>query len=164
MAYFSDLSPYTYYTNWPEESNPSTLNIGWLDRRHVHPQGATSEEFAERLWRFCRRHVVQTRGFHNCDLCQEFSHDVVVHWRGDEMLRLGSAEIRVFGLNDIVYAAPNMIYHYVVTHHYCPPIELIQAVLEGPLPDSAEYMARALRCVWREDVHYWWKPEENSGS
>jgi hypothetical protein len=41
-----------------------------------------------------------------------------------------------------------MIYHYVVDHHYLPPEEFISAVLDGPLPDSPEYLARAERYEW----------------
>ena len=47
--------------------------------------------------------------------------------RGDEELRLGSAEIRVFGREEGTYAAPDLIYHYVVDHHYLPPEEFIKA-------------------------------------
>ena len=157
MAYYPDLSSYTYYS---EETNPPTLNVGWLDKRYAYPQGETSEEFAERLWQFCRWHVVGMRGFHNCEFCPELANDVALHWRGGERLLLGSAEIRVFGLNGVAYAAPNMVYHYVVTHRYCPPVEFIQAVLEGPLPDSPEYAARAMGCTWWEDAQRWWQLQE----
>ena len=40
----------------------------------------------------------------------------------------GSAEIRVRGANR-VYAAPELVYHYVVAHQYKPPREFIEAVL-----------------------------------
>ncbi|MCB9148107.1 MAG: hypothetical protein H6641_05050 [Caldilineaceae bacterium] len=51
---------------------------------------------------------------------------------------LGSAEIRVF-FNEIVYAAPNLIYHYVIVHAYKPPDAFIEAVLRGFLPQTSEY-------------------------
>jgi hypothetical protein len=53
--------------------------------------------------------------------------------------RGGSAEIRVVGVGR-VYAAPDLIGHYVEAHGYCPPEEFIAAVLGGPEPGSA---------VWR---------------
>ncbi len=43
------------------------------------------------------------------------------------------------GQDGTVYAAPDLIYHYVVAHHYRPPDEFIQAVMETPLPGSQEY-------------------------
>jgi len=49
----------------------------------------------------------------------------------------------------VVYAAPDLIYHYVVEHHYCPPDEFIQAVLEGPLPGSLEYEALKKEKGWQ---------------
>ena len=103
------------------------------------------------------------RGFHLCELCHGSPPDAALHWRGGEKILLGSAEIRVFGLNGVVYAAPNMIYHYVLTHRYCPPLEFIRAVLEGPLPDSLEYAALAMRCVWWGDAQRSWKRLEESG-
>jgi hypothetical protein len=41
----------------------------------------------------------------------------------------GSAEIRVPGKGNIVFAAPEMIAHYVIMHEYRPPEEFIEAVL-----------------------------------
>ena len=157
MTYFSDLSPYAYLLG---ETNPPTLNVGWLDSKHTYLQGETSEEFTERLWCFCRRQVAVMRGFHFCEFCHESPADAALHWRGGERLLLGSAEIRVFGPNGVVYAAPNMIYHYVVTHRYCPPLEFIQAVLEGPLPDSPEYATLAIGCAWWEEAQRWWKLQD----
>ncbi len=69
-----------------------------------------------------------------CSLCR-FVGLVVL---GNKEARLGSAEIRVV-YEGKTYAAPNMIYHYVVKHHYRPPDEFIQAVLKGSLPGSPEY-------------------------
>lgn len=56
---------------------------------------------------------------------------------GQERL-IGSAEIRVFGA-DVVYAAPTLIYHYVIVHHYKPPSAFVRALLTGPRPDSHVY-------------------------
>src|SRR2546428_13429610 len=75
--------------------------------------------------------VHQMRGYHKCELCSAPTSGVHVR-RGDEEQSLGSAQIRVFGSGDATYAAPNLIYHYVVDHHYRPPEAFIQAVLEGP--------------------------------
>jgi hypothetical protein len=130
--YFPDLSSYRYLG-----AEADTLNIGWLDTTHPYPTGDTPVAFTERLMAFLKAPVRFTFGVHTCELCENES------W-GDE--------IRVFGKGAVVYAAPRMIYHYVVDHHYLPPEEFIQAVLEGPLPDTEEYRRRARECVWAEDI------------
>jgi hypothetical protein len=59
-----------------------------------------------------------------------------------ERVELGWAEIRVFGDDGKVYAAPNMIYHYVTAHHYKPPDAFVRALRSCPCPPSDQYLAR----------------------
>jgi hypothetical protein len=112
MAFFPELSPYTYF---PHET-PGTVNVGWLEKSEPFPTGQTSEEFRTRLLELCGRPVRQTRGIHTCSLC-----------RGKDRAT-GSAEIRVAGAA-AVYAAPELVHHYVTVHDYRPPEEFIAAVL-----------------------------------
>ncbi len=75
------------------------------------------------------------RGIHTCEFCalsdhqwftqQQNTYGESAHWAS-----LGDGEIRVLG-ESVVYAAPALIYHYVVEHHYKPPDEFIEAVLAG---------------------------------
>ena len=114
MAYYPDFSPYEYGL---ENADPFVLNVGWLSKGHEFPQGTVPDIFIERPWAFCREPMRQSKGFHECELCtkpHEFG--IAVHWNEEE-LRLGSAEIRVLGKDDVMYAAPNLVYHYVVEHH-----------------------------------------------
>lgn len=53
---------------------------------------------------------------------------------------IGSAEIRAFG-DDVIYAAPTLIYHYVLVHHYKPPSDFVRTLLTGPRPDTDAYRA-----------------------
>lgn len=115
MSYFEDLTPYCYFH--PEEEAAGTVNIGWLDSRHPFPTGETSEEFRAKLQRLCQNRVKQTRGFYSCDFC-----------KGRDKPH-SSAEMRV-SKRGRVYAAPEMVHHYVAVHHYLPPEEFVQAVLE----------------------------------
>jgi hypothetical protein len=119
---------------------PLCLTVGWLDATHPYPQGTPAALFIERFWAFCDAPVHPTFGIHDCELCEPPTTVYQVQ-RGDETIYLGTAEIRVFGSDAKVYAAPTLIYHYVVDHNYLPPAEFIQAVLVGPLPNSAEYQA-----------------------
>jgi hypothetical protein len=114
VTFFDDLTPYTYLH--PEEEQPGTVNVGWLDRWHPFPVGETSAEFRARLQQLCLRRVKRTRGFHACDFCKGRARP---H---------GSAEVRVPGAGR-VYAAPELVYHYVAAHGYKPPGEFIAAVL-----------------------------------
>src|SRR5438034_4414453 len=105
MTYFEDLTPYTYFH--PDEEQPGTVNVGWLDSRHPFPTGETSAEFRARLLGLCRRRVKRTRGAHRCEFC-----------KGRDKPH-SSAEIRVAG-DGRVYAAPELVYHYVAAHAYRP--------------------------------------------
>lgn len=50
---------------------------------------------------------------------------------------LGDAEVWVDGGDQVWFAAPSLVYHYVVTHKYQPPKEFVRAILEGkPLTDT----------------------------
>jgi hypothetical protein len=120
MAYFADLTPYTYFH--PEEEQPNTVNIGWLDRSQRFPTGPTGEEFRTKLGLLCQLRVKQTRGFHPCYFCKGRNRP---H---------SSSEMRVAG-EGRVYAAPSLVQHYVTAHDYKPPDEFIAAVLAwNPTP------------------------------
>ena len=128
MTYFADLTPYRYRA----DVDGSALNVGWLGAGHDVPQGSVPEGFAGALAELARKERVnQTRGWHVCDLagCPLTGH-AVVRWDDMEMV-LGSAEIWPVGADGTVYAAPNLIHHYVVDHGYRPPDEFIAAVLGG---------------------------------
>ncbi|HEU4327344.1 MAG TPA: hypothetical protein VFS21_29675 [Roseiflexaceae bacterium] len=132
--YYPDLSRYEYTRSEPHSA---AFNIGWLDAAHPYPLGDVPHEFLERLWVYCCHPVYLSFGYHTCTLCgTELG---VAFQRGNERRRFGSAEIRVVA-GKVAYAAPNLIYHYVVDHRYCPPDEFVQAVMQQPLPpDSPQW-------------------------
>lgn len=135
--YYPDLSPYVYLGR-----EPNTFNVGWLSAAYSYQTGDVPEQFIERL-RACLTITVRpTFGGHDCELCND---------------ECWGEEIRVFGEGDIVYAAPTMIYHYVVDHHYRPPQEFIQAVLDGPRAGSDEYRERARAYPWNESVESYYE-------
>jgi hypothetical protein len=53
----------------------------------------------------------------------------------------GGNEIRVLA-GEKVFAAPVLIFHYVISHRYRPPEEFIQAVMRSPRPGSPEMVSR----------------------
>ncbi|MEH1164036.1 hypothetical protein V6V47_01465 [Micromonospora sp. CPCC 205539] len=134
MAFFADLTPYTYgepHRQWPfEEPWPGLplLNVGWLDAAHPFETGAPPEALMPALTKLAKVRVWQTRGYHHCQLCvRDMGSDA------EEAVRLGliareSAEFRVRG-DGVVYAVPQLVTHYVAAHEYLPPPEFCAAAL-----------------------------------
>jgi len=127
--YYEDLSAFEYTIR---DAAPNLLNVGWLDAAHPYSQGSVPEEFLDRLFELCRNPVNRTRGWQECQFCEKPSFGVKVTKDGTELV-LGSAEIRVAGENGLVYASPNLIYHYISSHRYRPPDVFIEAVLKSRL-------------------------------
>jgi len=134
MAHFNDLSTYEYL---PALSRPNTKNVGWLSHGRGYEKQVPDEETLGLVWSYCQISIGQTRGIHLCDLCLPPKH-VRVERQGLS-LSLGSAEIRVLSKSDSLYAAPNLIYHYMEIHKYRPPDEFLQALKESPAPPNLEY-------------------------
>jgi len=136
MTYYKDLTPYEYFVK-DEKATVPVLNIGWLSSNELFETGITSREFRVNLFQFCspENRVLLARGFHICEFCSsKYVEDDQNQW---DALK-GNGEIRIQG-HSIIYAAPALIYHYVVEHNYKPPQEFIDAVLDGPQPGSVEY-------------------------
>lgn len=124
--YFKDLSVYEYLGN----EGDNVLNVGWIDNEHFFSKGKVPKNFLTKLLYECiKRQVNITRGFYKSPFDQSNNIGYPVRL-GLRKYLLGSAEIRVNGLENIVYAAPNLIYHYVKDCHYLPPQEFINAVLK----------------------------------
>lgn len=141
MAYFPDLSSYKYIN---ECIRPNTFNIGWLSADYPFMKGESSIRFQQRLLEFCAFPICKTRGWHKCEFCSpEDEVPVKIEIGGKTILYLGSAEVRIVG-DGRIYASPDLVYHYVTTHQYLPPMEFIDAVLKSPLPTSKEYQ----RLLW----------------
>lgn len=116
MAYYPDLS-----------ASDGVIRIGWLDPREPFVQGVIEPVFLHKLTALYEKRVRQSRGFHPCRFCevQRFGLPIQI---GEKTLTLGSAEIEVEGIAGRVYAAPDLIHHYITEHRYLPPQEFIDAV------------------------------------
>jgi len=132
----------------PEEVGKEIRAVGWLDEKHPFPKGQVPEEALDRLFDLCFHPVYVTRGYHVCQFCPE-RHLGMKATRGGRERFLGTAEVRVFAPNDIVYAAPNLVYHYITEHQYLPPREFIDALF---LPET-----QANRTVSRSRAASWVK-------
>ena len=136
--YYPDLTPYTFCEwdpDFDDQIPAPALNVGWLDYFHQFPKwkAAPPPEFLNNLFELCFELRMPMQGFHRCQLCWFsplwFSPFALSVSRNGKELMLGSAEIRVSGTGNKVYAAPNLIYHYVEKHRYKPPEDFIKAVL-----------------------------------
>ncbi len=132
-----DLDPYTG-CDCDQAIGLDPLAVGFLTRKHPFPTGKTPAGFAKKLLSYCHpnKTVCHTLGTRKSPFSNEH---IEVEFDGKSH-KLGAAEIRIIGTEDI-FAAPDLIYHYVTDHNYLPPDEFIDAVMKGPAADSAEYRA-----------------------
>ncbi len=152
MAKYDDLSRYSYFNT---AIKGIELNVGWLGGGTDFPKWEADKVFLQKLWRFFEWEFNSSRGIFLCELpgCEhrlESGCGVEV-FVGKHLLLLGTAEIRIFGAHDKVYAAPDLIYHYVEKHGYKPPDEFVEAVLNGPYPADSRFqgMADSFGLKWR---------------
>ncbi len=134
MAYYTDLSPYEYIKS---KAKDKILNIGWLDKEHIFAKGKVDCSLLELIFCLCRRSVNKTRGYHLCPFCSDPSFGFTVEIKKEKIV-LGSAEIWVKGEDGKIYAAPNLIYHYIRDHNYLPPNEFLLAIKRGEIVDPEE--------------------------
>lgn len=148
MTYFEDLSDYGFLDGSP--LSLTLQRVGWLERGHSFETVAPTDKTLDLLWAHCQISIAQTRGIHECTLCEPPR--TVLASRGGPRLLLGTSEIRVFSDGHIFYAAPTPIYHYVRTHHYKPPDVFLRALRTGPTPPNGAYFERLdyMSLEWRE--------------
>jgi hypothetical protein len=148
MAHYRDFSEYCYGHGTYHASG--TVNIGWLGASLDFEQMDPEEGLLDLVWDYCKISVAQYRGIHGCEYCHPRRSDVGE--RHGEMRLLGSAEIRVFAPTGAIYAAPDLMYHYMTVHRYKPPDQFISALQLGPHPFSKEYANRlaAVGLTWKE--------------
>jgi hypothetical protein len=124
MAYYPDLSPYTY-----DSADEEMRNVGWLCREHPYTTGTAPAGLVDALALLARDAVNVQRGMHFCDLCPDFGTAREHTSRNDVFI--GSGEIRVTDGRGATYASPAMIVHYVERHGYLPPEEYCVTVLDA---------------------------------
>jgi hypothetical protein len=129
--YYPDLTPYSYRIRYP---NHKVLNVGWLDRAYAFPR-AQAPGLVDKLLPYALHSIEPTLGWHSCPLCDAAMPSM--KWR-NETVDLGTSEIRVL-IDDVWYASPTLVVHYIHAHQYSPPLEFIRACFHGPDPTSQEY-------------------------
>lgn len=141
--YYKDLTKYSYQKDMLKYVDNEVLNIGWLDYTQDYIKGSPSNEFLEKLFTLCQNSVLKMRGNHICSFCGEGFKEIVTAEHKGGVAYLGHSEIWIKGSNDVIYAAPTLVYHYIIEHSYLPPDEFVEAVLHGepvnPEPKYTDY-------------------------
>ena len=137
MTYIEDLTPCSYLD---EEGDYGLVAVGWLSRTHAFQRGAVPPRFRKRLtalliWPYCPTAYL---GSHTCEFCAP-----VGPQPDDRRYPSGTANLLVPG-NNVIYACPELIGHYIDAHDYRPPDEFVAAVLECPPTKSVQYFRRLL--------------------
>jgi len=147
MPYLADLLEYQPTSSLAR----SVKSVGWLESGYAFRIQEPQPTLLDAIWKYCSILVSPTRGLHVCSFC-ELAHNTFS--RHGIRLVLGSAEIVVFDAKGNAYAAPNLVYHYILEHQYCPPDEFLQAIETGPSPGSQEYSDLLVRLglVWRPNL------------
>ena len=130
MAFFPDLSPYTYFSvdHFSVDRGQRMLNVGWLGGSEAFATGPFPADLLACVLVLCRSSVNCTHGFHECELCPPTGDGSLLVGLGGARVALGNGEIHVQDDNGIAYAAPTLIYHYIRDHDYGPPHEFTEAL------------------------------------
>jgi predicted enzyme related to lactoylglutathione lyase len=146
MTYFPDLSEYKSKAYPLLPPFKEVLTVGWLAEGHEYPTGEVDAETIDKLNLLLespKTHALQSRGFHECDLCS-IEQRVYPSYK-DRQIALGSAELWIPSSGGVIYAAPNLIVHYIEDHGYRPPDAFINAVkafdLESDWDGNAAFQA-----------------------
>jgi len=135
---YADLSEYEY-----AQPEPGVLNVGWLGRESTYSTATPSPELLRALVRGARSLHHIFRGLHSCEICGKETDrtgvlvdasGAVRYWDPSIEERpawLGTGEIRAAGEGGVVFAAPSLVVHYVLDHHYAPPLEFVVAVVRA---------------------------------
>ncbi|MEV0132666.1 hypothetical protein AB0H83_29920 [Dactylosporangium sp. NPDC050688] len=128
---YPDLSPYTYYA-FPLPM----VNVGWLGTARGIPAGPPPDATAVQHLRAASRRLSQVMlGVHHCDWCP----------RGAAYQ--GNGEYHYYAPDGTVYAAPEMLLHYVEAHGYHPPqvfLDCLPALDDLPWDGRADHLATLL--------------------
>jgi hypothetical protein len=124
--HFNDLDTYRY--NLSVEL-ADVVTVGWLAPAHEFPVGSIGTDALRALMHLAlSARTNKMRGYHGCELCRR--HEPIEMDTGREVILLGSAECWVPASSGrLVFAAPDLLYHYVTAHQYRPPQQFIDAAV-----------------------------------
>src|SRR5438046_2553800 len=111
--HFCDLTSYSYGVHSPIGR---VRNVGWLERGFPFQTGQCDPSITRALLaHYGRLAANRARGFHRCSLCVPDAAEPSV-WVNGEVVFLGAAELWLPGRLEEIYAAPDLIIHYISAH------------------------------------------------
>lgn len=130
LTHFNDLTECNYFG---EVSASSLRAVGWLTIDKPFVTGPMDKDVFVKIKELLRDHwqPMVTLGVHHCDLCQFDS-------------PCGSANLFVPN-GDLIFVCPELVVHYIAAHHYRPPDEFIEAVVNCPMTSSMQYKKLLLK-------------------
>src|SRR5262249_12910929 len=107
-----------------------------LEKGHDYPRGGVNRRILFKLQKMLvtsKENLIRHKGYHYCDFCGFYEEPFQPRLAFESKeITLGSSELWVPSATspDVIYAAPNLIYHYIVVHGYRPPGVFLNAVNE----------------------------------
>jgi len=135
VAYFEDLSLFTYGHFRQKEGGDPVVSVGWLDDGLPFTQDEVPAELVAKLGVLCAKPVRLMRGYHWCWWCRSVFGEPGSYISASSVPR-GNGEVWVQGLGKI-YASPVLIHHYIAQHRYLPPREFLDALARISGNDAA---------------------------
>jgi hypothetical protein len=124
--HFEDLTPYIYGL---KSAIGGVRNVGWLELGSPFRAGQCDSRVGQLLTaHYDQLAANRARGFHRCSICARDSVEPSVVVNGESVV-LGAAELWVPGQGGEIYAAPDLVIHYLSSHTYLPPDSFVAAVL-----------------------------------
>lgn len=129
--YKADMLPYDL---WLESELENVRCVGWLNPNHPYSHGTVPGEIAERLLRwstypdysYIDGRINRMRGVYWCKFCDA---EILVDIGRPRPYLLGSNEVLI-PCDGGYFCSPDLVYHYIMEHRYCPPEEFFRAVSE----------------------------------
>jgi len=140
MTTFAELSPYVYGVG-----DDGWLNVGWLGAATQFRTGSVDAALLAKLARLMKDERNVMRGWHDCEFCSaespiyiRFDEDgqpfetteIIPRWD----LALGHGEVHVPGPDRVIFVAPTLVLHFILSHRYLPPDEFLAALALAPEP------------------------------
>lgn len=143
MAVYKDLSEYHVCKHIGKDIKGKYLvkNIGWLGGEKTFLSGKVDDIFLQNLYLYYKiPFFMYTKRILYCNSELDGKEKYFALIYKNVARWLGSSEIRVLDYErKIIYVAPDLIIHYIKNHHYLPPQEFINAVINGPKPNDVDY-------------------------
>jgi hypothetical protein len=133
--YIEDLDTNAYFAH-----GANVRAVGWLESGHPFTRGSVPTDFLSALRSHVKKahQMVLYMGFYGCSFCPE------------DRQRAGLRNLLI-PTTKLLYAAPELILHYIEDHGYRPPDEFVAAVLSCPEQKSARFfeLLQPFEHIWR---------------